>query len=44
MGAVKIYVAVVALEALGKNERRHETYFITKIGGKTNSGPNYFIL
>jgi hypothetical protein len=32
VGAVKMYVA--AVEALGKKERRDETQFTTKIGGK----------
>jgi hypothetical protein len=32
VGAVKIYVA--AVEALRKKERRYETQFTTKIGGK----------
>jgi hypothetical protein len=39
---VKIYVA--AVEALRKKERQDETQFITKIGGKTSLGPNYFSL
>jgi hypothetical protein len=42
LGAVKIYVA--AVEALRKKERGDETQFITKVGGKTNLGPNYFVL
>jgi len=40
---VKIYVATVE-EALRKKERGHETWFTTKIGGKTNLGPSYFVL
>jgi hypothetical protein len=39
---VKIYVA--AVEALKKKERQDEAQFTTKIGGKTSSGPSYFIL
>jgi hypothetical protein len=39
---VKIYVA--AMEALKKKERGDETEFTTKIGGKTNLGPRYFVL
>jgi hypothetical protein len=39
---VKIYVA--AVEALKKKERGDETEFTTKIGGKTNLGPSYFVL
>jgi hypothetical protein len=39
---VKIYVA--AVEALRKKERQDETQFITKIGGNTSLGPNYFSL
>ncbi len=39
---MKIYVAVV--EAPRKKERGDETQFITKIGGKTSSGPSYFVL
>ncbi len=35
-GAVKIYVAPV--EELRKKERRDETQFTTKIGGKTSLG------
>jgi hypothetical protein len=42
VGAMKIYVA--AVEALRKKERQDETQFITKIGGKTNFRPSYFIL
>jgi hypothetical protein len=41
-GAVKVYVASV--EALRKKERQDETQFITKIGGKTSLGSNYFTL
>ncbi len=40
---VKIYVAA-AVEALRKKEREDETQFTTKIGGKTNLGPSYFVL
>jgi hypothetical protein len=39
---VKIYVA--AVEALRKKERGDEAQFTTKIGGKTDLGPNYFVL
>ncbi len=39
---MKIYVA--AVEALSKKERGDETQFTTKIGVKTNLGPNYFVL
>jgi hypothetical protein len=39
---VKIYVA--AVEALRKKERRDETQFTTKVGGKTSLGPIYFVL
>jgi hypothetical protein len=42
VGAVKIYVA--AVEALRKKERGDETWFTTKIGGKTSLGPSYFVL
>jgi hypothetical protein len=42
VGAVKIYVA--AVEALRKKERGDETQFTTKMGGKTNLGPSYFVL
>jgi hypothetical protein len=42
VGAVKIYVA--AVEVLQKkNERKDETQFTTKSGGKTSLGPNYFV-
>jgi hypothetical protein len=41
VGAVKIYVA--AVQVLRKKERWDETQFTTKIGGKTNLDPNYFI-
>jgi hypothetical protein len=40
-GAVKINVAA-RVEALRK--RGDETQFTAKIGGKTSSGPSYFIL
>jgi hypothetical protein len=39
---MKIYVA--AVEALRKKERKNETQFTTKIGGKTGSSPSYFVL
>ncbi len=39
---MKIYVA--AVEALRKKERRDETRFTIKIGGKTSLGPSYFVL
>ncbi len=39
---MKIYVAVV--KALREKERGDETQFITKTGGETSLGPNYFIL
>jgi hypothetical protein len=39
---VKIYVA--AEEAIRKKEREDETQFTTKIGGKTNLDPSYFVL
>ncbi len=39
---MKIYVA--AVKALRKKERRDETQFTTKIGGKTNLGLSYFDL
>jgi hypothetical protein len=42
VGAVKIYVP--AVEALRKKERGDETQFTTKIVGKTNLGPSYFVL
>jgi hypothetical protein len=29
---------------LEKKERRDETHFTTKIGGKTSLGPSYFVL
>jgi hypothetical protein len=42
VGAVKKkYVA--AVQVLRKKERQDETQFTTKIGGKTNLDPNYFI-
>jgi hypothetical protein len=41
VGAVKIYVAT--MEAL-KKEKRDETQFTTKIGGKISLVLNYFIL
>jgi hypothetical protein len=41
VGAVTIYIA--AVEALRKKERGDETQFTTKIGGKTNLGPSYFV-
>ncbi len=44
IGAVKIYLAALAPEALRKNERQHETKFISKIGVKTNLAPSYLIL
>jgi hypothetical protein len=37
-----IYVA--AVEALRKKERGDETWFTTKLGGKTSLGPSYFDL
>jgi hypothetical protein len=39
---VKIYAA--AVKALREKERRDETEFATKIGGKTSLGPSYFVL
>jgi hypothetical protein len=39
---VIIYVA--AVEELRKKERGDETWFITKIGGKTSLGLSYFVL
>ncbi len=42
VGAMKIYVG--AVEALKKKERGEETQLTTKFGGKTNLGPNYFVL
>jgi len=42
VGVVKIYVAVV--EVLKKKERHDETWFTTNINGKTNLGPNCFLL
>ncbi len=42
VGAVKKYVA--AVDCLMKKERRDETRFTTKIGGKTSLGPSYFVL
>jgi hypothetical protein len=33
-----------AVQALRKKETQHETQFITKIGGKTSLGSNYFLL
>ncbi len=39
---MNIYVA--AVEALRKKERQDETQLITKVGGKTSLGPNYFSL
>jgi hypothetical protein len=38
VGAVKIYAAAAAVEALRKKERQDETQFTTKIGGKTSLG------
>jgi len=34
VGAVKIYVGAIAMEALRKKEGQNETQFTTKIGGK----------
>jgi hypothetical protein len=42
VGAVKIYMYLVPVEALKKKERQDETQFITKIDGKTSLGPSYF--
>jgi hypothetical protein len=42
IGAMKIYVTSV--EALMKKERKDETQFTIKIGGKTSLGPKYFVL
>ncbi len=43
VGAVNIYVA--AVEVLPKKkEKKDETQFTTKIGGKTSLGPSYFVL
>jgi hypothetical protein len=39
---MNIYVTVE--EVVRKKERGDETQFTTKIGGKTNLGPKYFIL
>jgi hypothetical protein len=36
--------SLVAAEALRKKERRDETQFTTKIGGKASLGPSYFVL
>jgi len=44
VGALKIYIAAAAVEALRKEERQDETQFTTKIGGKTSLGPSYFAL
>jgi hypothetical protein len=35
---------VVAVKELRKNERRDETWFITKIDEKTSLGHSYFVL
>jgi hypothetical protein len=43
VGAVKIYVAAAAVQALGEKETEDETQFTTKIGGKTSLGPSYFL-
>jgi hypothetical protein len=43
VGAVKISVGAVQ-QALRKEERRDETQFTAKIGGKTSLGPSYFLL
>jgi hypothetical protein len=40
----KVLRYVVALYAFKQKERGDETQFTTKIGGKTNLGPSYFIL
>ncbi len=42
VGPVKIYVA--AVETLRKKERRDESQFTTKIGGRTSLGLIYFVL
>jgi hypothetical protein len=42
VGAVKISLAIV--ETLRKKERKDETQFTTKIGGKTRLSPSYFVL
>jgi len=39
---VKIYLA--AMEAFKKKERRDQTQFTTKIGGKTSLSLRYFVL
>jgi hypothetical protein len=41
VGAVKIYVAAAAVQALRKKETEDETQFTTKIGRKTSLGPSY---
>jgi hypothetical protein len=41
VSAMKIYVVVA--KALRKKERHDETWFTTKINGKTNLGPSYFL-
>ncbi len=47
VGAVKIYEAAVQgliKKELIKKETLDETQFITRIGGKTSLGSNYFLL
>jgi hypothetical protein len=39
-----LVVQVARVKALKENERGVETQFTTKIGGKTSSGPGYFVL
>jgi hypothetical protein len=41
---IYIYIYVATVEALRQKERGDETYFTTKIGGKTSLGPSYFVL
>ncbi len=37
-------ICVAAVEVFMKKERQDETWFTTKIGGKTSLGPGYFAL
>jgi hypothetical protein len=39
-----VVVQVGTVKAVRENERRDETQFTTKIGGKTNLSPIYFVL
>ncbi len=36
-------IQVATMDMIRKKERHDETQFPTKIGGKTNLGPNYYL-